>query len=483
MAPPPPIYQRTSHSKQHSKNDAAIINVLGHRVDAPKRDLGHSELGNNLARLLLEEPEEDVFNQATSFLRSELVSDVIIVSHDSHTRRFELKVDSKGLEFPRALPPGHPIEQAVAEARLLATSGKPEDLEQIACLTTPLLKQLADHLGVDSARVYPLFDSEEDLQGALITSQCQAASKVLQPDTVVSLSRPLATYLKLHRESNYTARQRAWRSFCSKLTHNKLRVTCGIFLAITALMMVPAPHRIKADCRCEPVGSRFVVAPFEGRLLYSHVQPGDKVEAQQVIAEFDGSELRTQLAAVAAELEQARQRYKSGVATAEASTASLERLELVRLQKQREILAQRQLRLQLRSPIHGVIVSGNLEEALGATLVVGQTLFEVAPLDQLEARISVDESDIRYISEQQKVSTAFLGDLGNHQRAHVERVHPRAELLDGKNVFVVKAKLEESQSLSPGMEGKASIDVGWRPLGWLLLHKPYLSWCRFWGWY
>jgi hypothetical protein len=67
--------------------------------------------------------------------------------------------------------------------------------------------------------------------------------------------------------------------------------------------------------------------------------------------------------------------------------------------------------------------------------------------------------------------------------ATVERIYPKAELIDDENVFVAEAAVESSGLLlKPGMRGKAEISTGARPLGWNLFHKAWAT-TRYWlGW-
>ena len=61
-------------------------------------------------------------------------------------------------------------------------------------------------------------------------------------------------------------------------------------------------------------------------------------------------------------------------AIAEAQQANLE---MKRLDMKRQLLAERQQHLQIRSPISGTVVSGDIEKSEGAPLAIGQNLFEI----------------------------------------------------------------------------------------------------------
>ena len=67
----------------------------------------------------------------------------------------------------------------------------------------------------------------------------------------------------------------------------------------------------------------------------------------------------------------------------------------------------------------------------------------------------------------------------------VERVTPVATAEDGGNYFRVEAQLDHPpDSLRPGMEGIAKIDIGARRIGWIWTHD-LVDWIRLklWSWW
>ena len=54
-----------------------------------------------------------------------------------------------------------------------------------------------------------------------------------------------------------------------------------------------------------------------------------------------------------------------------------------RLQLTTRLLQDRSRNLIIKSPVDGLVISGDLKRAEGVRLTVGQTLFEVAPLDEM----------------------------------------------------------------------------------------------------
>lgn len=256
-----------------------------------------------------------------------------------------------------------------------------------------------------------------------------------------------------------------------------------LVLAIMAVALLPWPHMISAKVTCEPALRRFVAAPFDSSLLEARAVAGDQVVQGQVLAVLDGREIRGQLASLRAKLSQAQQRRTAAMAAGDPSAAELERLEVEHLQREVDLLGDRQQRLQIRSPIAGIVVSGDLSRVEGAPLTVGETLFEIAPLERLIAEVAIPEADVSYVSDEMK-AVIHLEALPNRTySAKLHKLHPRSEMRDETCVFVAEATLEnEENNLRPGMNGRARIDAGYQPLVWILLHKPYAALRQTFGW-
>ncbi|MFN3192737.1 MAG: efflux RND transporter periplasmic adaptor subunit [Aureliella sp.] len=254
-------------------------------------------------------------------------------------------------------------------------------------------------------------------------------------------------------------------------------------LSVVVVGVIPFPFSIKCDVTCEPQTRRFVSAPFDAKLLKSLVKAGDQVVAGQVLAELDGGDLQTQLANLQAKLSQSQQRHTAALSNGDASEAELERLESAHLRGEIRILQSRFDRLQIMAPIDGIVVAGNLERSEGSTIQMGDNLFEVAPIDHMIAEVAIPEEQIAFVKKDLQTRISLNSHGGQTLRTKLDSIHPRNEMLNGQSVFVAEASLaNESASLLPGMTGSARIDVGYRPIAWLLFHRPYEKLRQLIGW-
>ena len=245
-------------------------------------------------------------------------------------------------------------------------------------------------------------------------------------------------------------------------------------------MAVPWPYRVKCECLIQPVERRFVAAPYDGILEKSLVEVGEVVTGGQVIARLDGRQLRIELAGLQAEYEGARRRRDSSLAIREIAESQISRSDMNRLSAQIELLNNRIKDLEVRSPIAGVIVAGDMDKAQGAPLEMGQNLFEVAPLETMVAEIGIPESEIHYVKSNNKVSLKINSFPFQTWDGKVQQIHPSAEIVDDQTVFIAEVELDNASGvLRPGMEGNAKISTQWSPIGWNLFHNAWES-IRYW---
>jgi multidrug efflux pump subunit AcrA (membrane-fusion protein) len=130
--------------------------------------------------------------------------------------------------------------------------------------------------------------------------------------------------------------------------------------------------------------------------------------------------------------------------------------------------------LALRAPLAGVVVSGDLRRAEGQPLQQGQVLFEVAPLEQMIVELDVPDREISRVRTGMPLRFRLEAFAGERWTGAIERVHPRSEQREGRNVFIAEAPLGNTDArfdLRPGMRGRAVIESDRRPLVWILGHR------------
>lgn len=246
-----------------------------------------------------------------------------------------------------------------------------------------------------------------------------------------------------------------------------------VFGLLLVAAIVRLPYRVEAPFILRSEDVRQVSVPFEGYIDDVHVRIGQQVAANDLLLTLDARELLLEESEAVAnqvrflrEVEKAR---ASGslvdmkIAQAQADQAGA-RLALVR-----HHLAQ----AELRSPIAGFIVEGDLEQLRGAPVEKGDILFKVARHEMLFVEIKVDEEDIHELSVGQSGEFAFVSRPHLKFGFSVDRIDPVAIAEDAGNVFLARGqRLQKAEPWwRPGMSGIAKVDVGRRSLLWVATHR------------
>lgn len=259
-------------------------------------------------------------------------------------------------------------------------------------------------------------------------------------------------------------------------TRNARRAVRILAAALAAAAFVPLPYPVRATCELQPVVRRVIAAPFDGVLLRATARAGEVVAAGQLLAEMDGRELRSQLAEAVANRERAAKESDQALAEGRVAEARMAALEAEGLGHQIELLEYRRGHLEVRSPIDGLILRGNLERSEGAPMRVGDPLFEVGPLERLVAEIAVDANDVSLVRTGARASLKFESHANGTLVSAILRVAPKSEWIDDRNVFLCEAEIGNGDgALRAGLEGKAKIEGPRRPLVWIWGRDAWLA--------
>jgi hypothetical protein len=251
----------------------------------------------------------------------------------------------------------------------------------------------------------------------------------------------------------------------------------GIAVMIAALLVtfVSVPYRVEADVELRPVERRIVAVPFEG--IVSAVMPdaeaGQKVTKGQLLVKIDTSDLELSAVEARQSISQAESQAADAMRRGNGAEQQQAEAKVMQGQARLDLLNSRIESAEIRAPIDGTIIAGDLTERVGARLELGEPLFEIAPLDSMRLIAQVDDSDIGLVLKALE-SDGMIGSVATKAYPDrrfpltVERVVPMAQAQDGKNSFLVYASLDESAGwMRPGMEGLAKLEVGDRTLLWI----------------
>ena len=252
------------------------------------------------------------------------------------------------------------------------------------------------------------------------------------------------------------------------------RLTAGLAITFVLAMIWPIDYKISADSLVQPATHRYVVSQFDGILDQVLVDPGDLVQAGQVMAVMDGRELKRRLYGLEADRDKSVKQADMHTVEGNTASAQIARLDAQRIDAQIELINYQLEHLEIRSVIGGQVLLGDLEQQEGAPVERGQKLFEVGSLDKMLVEIAIPADEIRHYVEGMPVEVRLEALPDMEIRQTVRRLHPRATVHESKNVFIAEIEIDNKKKLlRPGMRGKAKLNAGKRMLFWVWLHRPY----------
>jgi multidrug efflux pump subunit AcrA (membrane-fusion protein) len=241
-------------------------------------------------------------------------------------------------------------------------------------------------------------------------------------------------------------------------------------LVLAALAAVPTTHHVVAHARVEGTVQQVISAPFEGFVGTVDVRPGDTVTPGQVLMTLDAREQALERDQAAADAAQLDKQYREALSRDEAAAIVTARAKLDAARSRHEFALRQIERATLRSPLDGVVLSGDFTQAVGAPLERGQELMTIAPDRGWRIVAEVDERDIGHVRHGQRAVALFAaGGGGDDVAFEVARIAPVSAQADGRNVFEVEGAPHTgagaaATTLRPGMRGVVRIAAGERPL-------------------
>ncbi len=254
---------------------------------------------------------------------------------------------------------------------------------------------------------------------------------------------------------------------------------CGLILWLT---IAGGMFRVTCDSLLEASIRRVVVAPQQGYLAEAHVRAGDRVQKGDLMATLDDQELRLEHRRWQSHLAQLLKKSRKALASFDRSEIAIFNAQRAQAETQLQLVEHQLSRTTLSAPFSGLVVKGDLSQALGSPVTKGEVLYEVAPADKYRVVLKVDERDISLISIGQKGQLKLSGIPDRTINITIDRLTPVSSTEKGRNYFSVEAVMDDhSDLMRPGMEGVTKIDIGQKKLIWIWTRR-LVDWLRLFAW-
>lgn len=350
--------------------------------------------------------------------------------------------------------------------------------------------ELAQISGAGGVATFPLLHDGRRI-GALTLERAPGlrfdAPAVEALEALASLLGPL---IELHRARQKSLRAHVaeaasgyWRKFAGP-GHGGFKLAAGAAASLALfLSLASGTYRVSTTARIEGKVQRALSAPFAGYVRESSHRAGDVVAKGTVLARLDDRDLRLERVRLAAQREQLGKQLREAMAKRERAQARILGAQIEQVDAQLALIEEQLSRTEIVAPFDGVLVSGDLTQALGAPLERGQVLFEIAPLAGYRVALQVDERAIADVRVGQRGELVLAALPGERYPLAVSKITPVSAPKDGRNVFRVEAEFEAHSGarLRPGMEGVAKIEAGEAPLLWIGL-RDVVNWLRLKWW-
>ncbi len=240
--------------------------------------------------------------------------------------------------------------------------------------------------------------------------------------------------------------------------------------------------KIDADAVIEASVQRAVVAGFPSFIEQVDKRAGDLVYKGDVLARLDVEDLQLDRIKWVGERDKLAKEHRANLAQRDRSKLRILDAQLAQAQAQLDLIDAQIARATLRAPIDGVVISGDLSQALRSPVERGQLLFEVASLDNYRLILKVDESDIGWVKVGGSGQLRLRSTPDQTFAFTVTSISPVSEAGEGANRFRVEASLGELPvTFRPGMEGVAKVEIEPRAIGWIWT-RSFMNWLKMQSW-
>ncbi len=238
-------------------------------------------------------------------------------------------------------------------------------------------------------------------------------------------------------------------------------------------IIVKIPYRVDAPFILRSEDVRQVSAPFDGYIDTVQVEIGQQIEQGDRLLLLDTDDLLLEESAALANLIRFQREAEKARVLNTLIEMKIAQARADQAQAKLEMIRHRLNQAEVRSPIAGIIVEGDLAELPGAPVSKGDILFKVARHENLFIEIKINEEDVHELSAGQSGQFAYVSRPQLKYPFKIYQIDPMALPGDAGNIFIARAQSLDASAdwWRPGMSGIAKLDVGNRRIIWIITHR------------
>ena len=391
---------------------------------------------------------------------------------------------SKRMNLVRML--GAAMDEAIDQRTAIVHPAEPDALH-----VTRAHRELARAHRCETILTVPIIVYDR-IVGAICLERTQGrAFEAAEMESVVCVAAVAGPVLEEKRNNDRWIGSKVWGALADQMRKllgpayfKRKIVACTAIGAAIFCYYAEGKYQIPADAEVKGRIQRTVVAPFDGFVKEAHVRAGDVVGAGDLMVALDDSDLRLERFRWITERRRNTYEFERALGEEHRVESKIAQARIAQAQSSIDVLDQQIARARMTAPFDGVVVAGDLSQAIGAAVEIGEVLFEVAPLDAYRVTLEVDESQIRDVAPESGGQLRLTALPEAPFPVVVKQVTPVATVREGRTFFRVEAHIEgDVEHLRPNMSGVARIDAGERRVVWIWT-RTFIDWLSIalWRW-
>ncbi|MCS5709075.1 HlyD family efflux transporter periplasmic adaptor subunit [Candidatus Berkiella cookevillensis] len=252
---------------------------------------------------------------------------------------------------------------------------------------------------------------------------------------------------------------------------NNLSIKCAAGLAtmlIILLSFIKGDYSVSAESTIEGKIERSIVAPFDGYLESSFVVPGDLVKAGTILGKLSDEDFRLEHLSLQNMVKKAKTEYRQALGKHQRNKTRVIKAQIVQARAKEHLLQRKLDKLSLISPFDGIVIEGDLRNAIGSPVEKGKILYKLSPVNEYRIILNINEEYINDISSGLNGKLRLNGAPNKNYQIEIVKITPVSFAKDKLSYFRVEAIFKEKyESILPGMTGQTKIEVGKKNIIWI----------------
>lgn len=265
----------------------------------------------------------------------------------------------------------------------------------------------------------------------------------------------------------------------------RLLLKCSVLILLAVVVffsIATGTYNLSADAKLKGAMQRAIVAPYDGYIDSTHARAGDRVVEDDVLVTLDIRDFSLERLKWLSQMEKLKRQRQEMLAERDRAGLNVLTAQLEQAQIQLELVEMQIQRAVLQAPFNGTVVSGDLSQRLGGTVMQGELLFELSPVDDYRIDIKVKETRMADIQVGQN-GLLYLSALPEQPYEFtIIRITPVTISENKQTFFMVEGKLLQlEQKFQIGMEGVAQIEIDERKII-SIWTRDFIDWIRLQFW-